>query len=160
MPFSTSPDTRILFFNFALAFTASVLFSLAPAFRFLRPDLVGALKQQTATAAGSPLRFRRISVGAQIAVSLLLLIGAGLFIRTLRNLQSVNVGFASDHMVDLEVNARLAGYSAEQMQPLNQRILDTLAALPGVRAVAATDDPDLAGNDETGSIRIEGVKTR
>ncbi len=160
VPFSTAPDMRILFFNFALAFTASVLFSLAPALRFLRPDLVGALKQQTATASGSPLRFRRISVGAQIAVSLLLLIGAGLFIRTLRNLQSVNVGFTSDHVVSMEVNARLAGYSAEQMQPLNQRILDTLSTLPGVRAVAATDDPDLANNDETGSIRIEGLTIR
>ena len=158
VPLSTTPDARILFFNFALAFTASVLFSLAPALRFLRPDLVAALKQQNSTASGSPLRFRRISVGAQIAVSLLLLIGAGLFVRTLRNLQSVNVGFASDHLVSMEINARLAGYSAEQMQPLNQRILDTLSALPGVRAVAATDDPDLAGNDETGDIAIEGVK--
>ena len=158
VPFSTSPDTRILFFNFALAFTASVLFSLAPALRFLRPDLVGALKQQSATASGSPLRFRRISVGAQIAVSLLLLIGAGLFIRTLRNLQSVDVGFTSDHVVSLDVNARLAGYSAEQMQPLNQRILDTFSALPGVRAVAGTDDPDLANSDQTGSIVLQGVK--
>ncbi len=158
VPFSTTPDARILFFNFALAFTASALFSLAPALRFLRPNLVDALKQQSGTASGSPLRFRRISVGAQIAVSLLLLIGAGLFIRTLRNLQSVNVGFAADHLVALDVNARLAGYSAEQMQPLNQRILDTLAALPGVRAVAATDDPDLANNDETGDISIQGMK--
>jgi predicted permease len=135
-----------------------VLFSLAPALRFLRPNLVDALKQQSGTASGSPLRFRRISVGAQIAVSLLLLIGAGLFVRTLRNLQSVNVGFAAEHLVSLDVNARLAGYSAEQMQPLNQRILDNLAALPGVRAVAATDDPDLANNDETGDISIEGIK--
>ena len=53
---------------------------------------------------------------------------------------------------------RLAGYQAEQMQPLNQRILDALAALPGVRAVAATDDPDLAGDDETGNISVAGIK--
>ncbi len=83
IPLSAHPDTRILFFNFALAFGASILFSLAPALRFFRPDLVSALKQQNSTASGSPLRFRRISVGAQIAVSLLLLVGAGLFVRTL-----------------------------------------------------------------------------
>jgi predicted permease len=158
VPFSSHPDTRILFFNFAVAFAVSILFSLAPALRFLRPNLVSSLKQQTATATGSPLRFRRISVGAQIAVSLLLLIGAGLFVRTLRNLQSVNVGFSTDHLVSFEVNPRLAGYKAEQMQALNGRILDALAALPGVRAVAASDDPDLAGNDATGDMAIAGYQ--
>lgn len=158
IPLSTHPDPRILLFNFAVAFTVSILFSLAPALRFLRPDLVTSLKQQSATAAGSPLRFRRISVGAQIAVSLLLLIGAGLFVRTLKNLRAVDIGFAADHMVSFEVNPRLAGYQAAQMPALNQRVLDNLAALPGVRAVAATDDPDLAGDDETGNVSIAGVK--
>lgn len=159
VPISSHPDSRILFFNFALAFAASILFSLAPALRFLRPDLFFALKQQSATAAGSPLRFRRISVGAQIAVSLMLLIGAGLFVRTLRNLQAVDTGFAADHLVTLDMNPRLAGYKANEMQALNRRILDSLAALPGVRAVAATDDPDLAGDDETGNLSIAGIKS-
>jgi putative ABC transport system permease protein len=141
-----------------VAFVVSILFSLAPALRFLRPDLVSSLKQQSATAAGSPLRFRRISVGAQIAVSLLLLIGAGLFARTLKNLRAVDVGFVSDHMATFKVNPRLAGYQAGQMQALNQRVLDNLAALPGVRSVAATDDPDLSGDDEGGNISFAGVK--
>ncbi len=60
VPFSTHPDMRILLFNFGMAFVVSVLFSLAPAFRLMKTDLVGALKQQNSTAAGSPLRFRRI----------------------------------------------------------------------------------------------------
>ncbi len=157
IPLSTHPDPRILLFNFAVAFAVSILFSLAPALRFLRPDLVSSLKQQTATAAGSPLRFRRISVGAQIAVSLLLLIGAGLF-RT-HSAQSAARSMSASPPITwsrFEVNPRLAGYQAEQMQALNQRILDNLAALPGVRAVAATDDPDLAGDDETGNISIAG----
>jgi predicted permease len=158
IPLSTHPDTRILIFNFSVAFAVSILFSLAPALRFLRPDLIASLKQQSATAAGSPLRFRRISVGAQIAVSLLLLIGAGLFVRTLNNLRAVDVGFATDHMVTFDVNPRLAGYQAGQMQALNQRILDNLETLPGVRAAAGTDDPDIAGNDETGNVSIGGVK--
>jgi predicted permease len=59
-----------------------------------------------------------------------------------------------------EVNPRLAGYGAEQMQPLNRRILDTLAALPGVHSVAATDDPDLSGNNETGDIAVAGYAKR
>ena len=158
IPFATTPDVRVLLFNFAVAFAVSVLFSLAPALRFLRPDLVNSLKQQSATAAGGPLRFRRISVGAQISVSLLLLIGAGLFVRTLHNLRSVEVGFATDHLISFRINGRLAGYQGEQLQPLNRRILDTLAALPGVRSVAATDDPDLADDEETGNIAISGYK--
>jgi predicted permease len=158
VPFSTSPDLRVLTFNFAAAFTISILFSLAPALRFLRPDLVDSLKQQSATTAGSPLRLRRISVGAQIGVSLLLLIGAGLFVRTLHNLQAVDVGFATDHLASFRMNPRLAGYQADQLQPLNDRILRRLAGLPGVRSVAATDDPDLAGDDETGDVSIAGYK--
>jgi putative ABC transport system permease protein len=158
IPFSATPDTRVLLFNFAVAFAVAILFSLAPALRFLRPDLVNSLKQQSATATGGPLRFRRISVAAQIGVSLLLLIGAGLFVRTLHNLRSVDVGFATDHLVSFRVNPRLAGYQPEQLQPLNRRILDALAALPGVRSVAATDDPDLADDDETGNIAIGGYK--
>src|SRR5262249_9130396 len=93
-PFSTSPDLRVLVFTFVVAFAVSVLFSLAPALRFLRPDLANSLRQQSATAAGEPLRLRRVSVGAQIGVSLLLVIGAGLFVRTLQNLRAVDVGFA------------------------------------------------------------------
>jgi predicted permease len=100
----------------------------------------------------------RISVGAQIGVSLLLLIGAGLFVRTLHNLQAVDVGFATDHLASFRMNPRLAGYQADQLQPLNDRILRRLAGLPGVRSVAATDDPDLAGDDETGDVSIAGYK--
>jgi putative ABC transport system permease protein len=160
VPFSSQPDLRILFFTSVVACGVGILFSLAPALRFLRPDLVTSLKQQTGTAGGSPLRFRRISVGAQIAVSLLLLIGAGLFVRTLHNLRSVSVGFATDHLLSFEVNPRLAGYQADQMQPLDHRILEALAAVPGVRSVAATDDPDLTGDDQTGDVAIAGYDHR
>jgi len=158
IPFSTSPDLRVLSFNFAVVFVASILFSLAPALRFLKPDLVNSLKQQAATASGGPLRFRRVSVGAQIAVSMLLLIGAGLFVRTLRNLRTVDVGFVTDHLVTFDLNPRFAGYQSDQLQPLNRRVLDTLAVLPGVRAVAATNDPDLVDENENGNISIAGYK--
>ena len=156
LPFNSNPDLRILLFAFALAFLVSLAFSLAPALHFLRPDLVNSLKQQTLTATGAPLRFRRISVGVQIGLSLLLLIGAGLFVRTLLNLRLVDVGFATDHLLGFNINPRLAGYPPDQVTALNQRILHTLAALPGVRAVGATDDPDLYHNDVNGGIAIIG----
>lgn len=160
LPFNPAPDVRVLLFAFALAFLVSLAFSLAPALHFVNPDLVGALKQQTLTNSGTKLRFRRVLVGVQIGLSLLLLIGAGLFVRTLRNLQSVDLGFTADHLLGFNVNPRLAGYQPDQVNALNRRVLDTLAALPGVRGVAATDDPDLSGEDENGNIRIVGYNAR
>lgn len=159
-PFSTRPDGRILLFNFAVAFAVSLLFSLAPALRFLRPDLVSSLKQQTTTGAGSQLRFRRVTVGLQIGLSLMLLIGAGLFIRTLRNLKSESLGFAADHLVIFRVDPQLAGYRQEQVNPLHQRILQSLATLPGVRSVGGTDDPDLANDDIGSNFSIAGYDAR
>jgi putative ABC transport system permease protein len=160
LAFNPNPDLRILLFAFALAFLVALAFSLAPALHFLNPDLVSSLKQQTLTAASGKLRFRRILVGVQIGLSLLLLIGAGLFVRTLRNLQSVDLGFTADHLLGFNVNPRLAGYQPDQVNALNRRVLDTLASLPGVRAVAATDDPDLSGSDDNGSIRIVGYNAK
>ena len=156
LPFNAAPDSRVLLFAFVLAFLVSLAFSLAPALHFLNPDLVSSLKQQTLTSSGTRLRFRRITVGAQIGLSLLLLIGAGLFVRTLRNLQSVDLGFTPDHLFGFNVNPRLAGYQPDQVNALNKRILEALSALPGVRNVAATDDPDLSGEDDNGNVRILG----
>jgi putative ABC transport system permease protein len=149
LPVSSHPDMRIMLFNFVLAMFVSLLFSLAPALQFWRPDLTPALKQQVITA-GGPLRFRRISVAVQMGLSLLLLMGAGLFVRTLQNLKSLDVGFATDHLVTFFVNPTLAGYEPAKASDLDTRVFENLSALPGVRSVAATTDPELA-NDNTGS---------
>jgi putative ABC transport system permease protein len=159
LPFSTQPDLRILLFNFSVAFFVSVLFGLAPALRFLRPDLVNSLKQQTTTAT-SPLRFRRLAVGFQIGLSLLLLIGAGLFVRTLRNLSFEKVGFATDDLLTFGINPELAGYRQDQVASLHQQVLLKLAALPGVRAVGATDDPELADDTEGSNFSIAGYDAK
>lgn len=159
LPLSAHLDGRILLFNFLLATVTSLLFSLAPAVQFWRPDVSHALKQQLTTASGT-LRFRRVSVGVQIGLSLLLLVGAGLFVRTLRNLKTLDVGFATDHLVTFTLDPTLAGYEPSQRAALDSRVLQTLAALPGVRSVAATTDPELA-NDNTGhNITIAGYKAR
>jgi putative ABC transport system permease protein len=156
LPFSSHPDLRILFFNFALALLVSLLFSLAPAVQFWRPNLAPALKQQAMTAGGGPLRFRRISVAVQIGLSILVLVGAGLFVRTLQNLKSLNVGFETDHLVTFGVQATLAGYRPDQTRELDQQILQTLATLPGVRSVAGTTDPELADDNTGKNITLSG----
>jgi putative ABC transport system permease protein len=159
LPFSSHPDLRILAFNFALAVSASLLFSLAPAVQFWRPNLSLALKQQVITG-GGPLRFRRIAVGVQVALSLLLLVGAGLFTGTLHNLKSLDVGFATDHLVTFNIDPSLAGYPPTQNLEVNSRVLHTLAALPGVRSVAATNDTELADDGYSGNITLEGYAVR
>lgn len=155
LPFSSHVDLRILLFNFALALAASLFFSLAPAVQFWRPNLVPALKQQV-IAGGGPLRFRRIAVGVQVGLSLLLLVGAGLFMRTLHNLKALDVGFATDHLVTFTIDPSLAGYPPAQDLNVDSRVLRTLAALPGVRSVAGTTDSELANNNSTNNISIAG----
>lgn len=158
VPFSSSPDARILFFNFALALLVSLVFSVAPAITFWRPNLAPALKQQTVTAAGGALHFRRASVAVQVGLSLVLLVGAGLFVRTLGNLKSVHVGFATEHLLTFAIDPELAGYESSQTTALHHRLTETLAALPGVRAVGSTDDPELANDDSTSNYSISGYK--
>jgi putative ABC transport system permease protein len=160
LPFSSRPDLRILLFNFSLALLVSLLFSLAPAAQFWRPNLAPALKQQAMTAGSGPLRFRRISVAVQIGLSLLVLLGAGLFVRTLHNLKSLNVGIQTDHLVTFGVEATLAGYRPDQTRDLDTRILQTLAALPGVRSVAGTTDPELADNNTSNNITLAGYTAK
>lgn len=160
LPFSARPDLRILVFNCAVALFASVLFSLAPAAQFWRPDLAPSLKQQGVTARSGPLRFRRISVAAQIGLSLVVLVGAGLFVRTLRNLKSLNAGFATDHLITFEIDPRLAGYEPAGTFALYQRVFETLKALPGARSVAATNDPELDNDNETGNITVAGYNEK
>jgi predicted permease len=154
--FSSHLDTRVLLFNFAVAAGVSLLFSLAPVMQFWKPDLVGPMKNQSAGSSGGRMNFRRVTVGLQIGLSLLLLICSGLFVRTLHNLRAVDVGFATDHILQFGINPALAGYAPDQVGALHKRVRETLAALPGVRAVAATDDQELANDDETGSFGVAG----
>jgi len=156
MAFSSHTDLRIFAFNFGLAFFASLLFSLMPMFQFWRPDLTPALKQQTITVANSRAHLRRVAAGVQIGLSLLLLVGSGLFLRTLYNLKTLDVGFATDHLVTFGLDPKLAGYDAKEIPILFRRVQDTLAALPEVRSVAATTDPELANDSSTQSVKIPG----
>ena len=154
--FSGQLDTRILLFNFAVAIAVSLIFSLAPIAQFWKPDLVGPMKSQSAGSTGGHLSFRRLTVGLQIGLSLLLLVCSGLFVRTLHNLRTVDVGFATDHIIQFGIDPALAGYAPDQATGVHKHLLDQLATLPGVRAVTATDDAELANDDETTNISVAG----
>ncbi len=159
LPLSSHVDFRILLFNFTLAVTASLFFCLAPAVQFWRPNLAPALKQQVITG-GGPVRFRRIAVGVQVGLSLVLLVGAGLFTRTFDTLQSLDVGFVTDHLVTFSIDPFLAGYQPTQTLEVDSRVLRALAALPGVRSVAATTDSELANNNWGNNITLAGYAAK
>jgi predicted permease len=154
--FHATLDARLFLFGFAVALGVSLLFSLAPAIQLLRPDLVTALKQKAATATGGVLGLRRVVVSLQIGLSVLLLVGAGLFVRTIENLRHVNAGFNTTHLVTFQINPVLAGYAKDKVAPVEQRAMEAMRGLPGVQAVAATDDPALADYGSNGNVTVAG----
>jgi predicted permease len=157
-PLSATPDRSVVLFCILVSVGASVLFSLAPIVQFYRPNVTTALKQHTGTGEVGHARFRRITVGVQIGLSLVLLVGAGLFGRTLSNLKSVDVGFVTDHVLTFQLDPRLAGYQPSAVTTLYKRLLDTLSAQPGVQSVGMTDDPVLVQSDSTFSIEVPGYQ--
>ncbi|HEY2857025.1 MAG TPA: ABC transporter permease [Terracidiphilus sp.] len=154
--FSATLDWRVFAFTAAAMLVCSILFSLAPAVQFWNPRLADSLKQQMNTGMGGSLRFRRTCVALQIGFSLLLLVGAGMFVRTIQNLRNVDPGFATDHLLGFDLTPTLAGYPGPDVPLVELRVLDATANLPGIRAVGATNDEDLAGNGIQGDVYVTG----
>jgi predicted permease len=156
LPFAATLDWRVLAFTLGVTVLASLLFSLAPMAQFQNPKLAEAMKERGGSGGGRSLKFRRSCVALQIGFSLLLLVGAGLFVRTIENLKHVDPGFATDHLLAFDLDPDLAGYPASGVAPVEQRAIDAIAGLPGVRAVGATNDNDLAGNGIGGDVAASG----
>ena len=156
--FSASIDTRVLLFNFSVAVLVSLLFSLVPALQLRRLDLTSTLRESTGTGAGGLLLLRRIIVCLQIGLSVVLLVGAGLFIRTMQQLRAVNLGFNTTHLVTFNIDPLLAGYSAAQTPLVQQRVLDGLASIPGIHSVAASDDQTLTPGGANYGISVTGYQ--
>lgn len=149
-------DWRVFTFTAAAMLAGSIVFSLAPAVQFWNPRLADALKQQAANVRGGSLRFRRTCVALQIGFSLLLVVGAGMFVRTIQNLRNTNPGFTTDHLLAFHFVPELAGYPGPQVAPVETRVLDALSALPGIRSAGATNDSDLVGEGRGGDVVVSG----
>jgi len=157
-PYSSNVDVRMLWFTLGLSVVVSMLFSIAPALHFVRPDLAGSLRQSTGTASKSSQRFRKLAVGVQIALSVLLLGGAGLFVRTLQNLRDVPVGWNTSHIATFTLDPTESGYGEQQTSQIVRTAVEKLQALPGVASVSATTDPELSGDSNTNSYAVQGHK--
>lgn len=138
-------DWRVLGFTLGLALLTGIIFGLAPAWRATNVDLTPALKDsgRSSSTVSRSLLSRGLVV-AQVALSLLLLIGAGLFVRTLLNLQRVETGFNTHNLLLFGIQPGLIGYKDEKLAQLYQQITERLEALPGVKAVTFSRMPLLS----------------
>jgi predicted permease len=155
---SPTPDPRILAFAFGLTFATGIVFGLLPALRASRPDPWTTLKDTMGSIAGTggSLFLRKGLVTAQVALSFLLLFGAGLFVRSLQNLKTTDTGVALDNLVAFQVSPALSGYTNERGAIFDRDLLERLRASPGVTAAAYAAVPILAGDEWDSSMAVEG----
>jgi predicted permease len=159
---STDPDLRILAFTAGLSIVCAILFGLAPALQSSGSNLADALKQQASNVLGNKTheRFRKGLVVTQVALSLLLLVGAGLFMRSVQNLEAIDTGFRQDHLMGFSINPSLGGYSGAKATELYDQLYGKFAALPGVRAAAASATPLLTDTQWVTSIVVPGYEKK
>jgi predicted permease len=131
-----APDWRVLSFTLGLSIATGLLFGLAPALQSSKPDLIPALKDSGGSFSHRGGRLRSALVVAQIALSLVLLISAGLCVRTLQNLQAVDLGFEAENMLTAKVDLGRQNYSEAQGREFYQRLLERVQSLPGVQAAS------------------------
>jgi len=154
IPFET--DWRTLGFMAAISLATGILFGLAPALRATRITLAETLKDTGRSAAGGHGGTTKSLVGAQVAVSMLLLIGAGLFLRTLYNLKNSNVGYNPDHLLLMNVDPVSAGYRGDEVGRAMKNLLDRVRALPGVRSATFSENGLFSGYESGQDIEVEG----
>jgi predicted permease len=154
---SPSLDTRVFLFNLLVSVFVGVLFGLAPALQSTKPELAGTLKDQAGSVVGGThSAFRKTLVTLQVTLSLLLLIGAGLFVNSLHNLQTLNPGFKSSHLVVFGVDPTTNGYNNERIHAFYRRLFESLETLPAVESVSYANVPVLSDDDWDSSITVEG----
>jgi predicted permease len=143
-------DLRVLGFTAAVTALTGILFGLAPALRATKVDLISALKDGAGQKGFSRSRLSKGLVVAQVAMSLLLLVGAGLFVRTLRNLTRIDVGFNRENLLLFTVNPGAIGYKGDRLANLYPQLLERINAIPGVRSATASEYSLLGGMSSSG----------
>jgi putative ABC transport system permease protein len=158
---SAAPDARVGLFTLGLAVLTGVGFGLVPALRATQADLTPALKSEAAAVVGGGgFRLRKGLVVAQVALSLLLLIGAGLFTRSLMNLRALDPGFKPDRLFAFQIDPARSGQDFTQRVATLRRIQEELVAEPGVGSASAGAVALMSGNNWSSSVRVEGYESK
>jgi predicted permease len=157
---SATPDLQVVLFTVGVSLATAILFGLAPALIASRVGNRGALNtsSRTANAAGGRRShlWPKVLVTAQVTLSLVLLVGAGLLLRTLRNLQNQDYGFERTHLLLADFGEKLAGYQPHQVPSLHQQLIERLSAIPGVRSAALSATPPVSNGAWSSDIKLEG----
>jgi predicted permease len=150
-------DWRVLGFTVAVTFLTGILFGLVPALRATRINLNNALRDSgRSTASSGRLNLAKMLVVVQVALSLLLVAGAGLFLRTLWNLQSVGLGYPREHLLMVTADGVSAGYKGPQLTNLWHDLTERLRALPGVQGATYSENGLFSGSESADEIDVEG----
>jgi len=154
-------DATVLWFTVAAAFLAGLLFGLAPAVQATRVDLISALKSSKSGNQKTFARtFGKALIVSQIVFSLVLLVTAGLFIRTLRNLEQADTGYARNGLLLAQVDFKAAGYQDNRVDQLVRNLLQGIQRLPGVESVSVSENGLFSGTDSEGNNQVEGFVAR
>jgi predicted permease len=158
---STTPDARVLLFTTAVTLATAFVFGLVPAFRGARVAAAATLKDQagSVTAGHGHVRLRKTFVALQVCLSLLLLIGAGLFARTLENLRRVNLGFDAENVAMFGVRPATQYDDARKLRVF-RALIEGLAAVPGVKSVGANSSRLLTGGRWDSQITLPGAEAK
>jgi predicted permease len=154
---STTPDFRILLFTLAVTVVTGIFFGLIPALQTTKPNVATTLKDEAAAVVGGGHgALRKSLVIAQVTLSLLLLIGAGLFTKSLGNLRNLGPGFPPQNLVGFEIDPSYSGYSVARMKVFYPQVLEALTSIPGVQSTGLASLRILADNEWDSSMTVEG----
>jgi predicted permease len=157
IPINLSPDGRILAFGVIIAVGTGVLFGLAPALQSASVDPASVLKtgtQSISTGKTGRWPIRKMLVVAQVALSLLLLVGAGMFLKTLENYSRLDPGFDRNHLLNVQIDTHLVNYKIGDFPPLYQRLTDRIDAIPGVSSASITTCSLVAGCHDVSDVVV------
>jgi predicted permease len=154
---SSTPDLRMLGFTLVISLATGIIFGLAPALQATKPNVAGTLKDEAASVAGGgQLSFRKALVALQVTLSLVLLIGAGLFLRSLGNLRYLDPGFRTKNVVQFNLNPRSLGYDPTATAAVYRRLEEKLLASPGIAGLGYSAMNLLQNNEWDEWVTIEG----
>jgi predicted permease len=152
-------DQRVLVFTLLLSLLTGLVFGLAPALRSARPDLVPALRRDLPVRGGvRGLTLRKSLLAGQLALSLLLLIGAGLFLKSLQNIYAVDVGFDAEKVLTAAIDLGPQGYDAARIAAFYGELVARVRELPSVQSVSLAHVLPVAGGDDALSIGVPGYE--
>jgi predicted permease len=155
-PLDVKPDASVLLFTLGISLVSGVLFGIAPALRATKADLTSALKEKSTQGRKGSFNLGSVLVVAQVAVSLVLLVVAGLFARSLIKLQQEDLGFNRDNVLLASVDTRLAGYKPAELSALYRQLYDRLNTLPNVQSATLASYSPMAGTSTNSTVTVRG----